>query len=64
MPPVQPAGEPERDVLEHMEERMLERGVVHRRDVPDGHRHDVERDREDRVGERTGGALDAHEAAR
>jgi hypothetical protein len=64
MPPVQPAGDAERHVLEDVQDRVLQRRVVQRGDVPDRHRGDVQHDREDRVGERAGAALDADEAAR
>ena len=47
-----------RQVLEHVDVAVLERGVVERRDVPEPHRADVGDDAERRVPERPGRALD------
>ena len=57
VPPVQPAGDGEADVLERVDAAVLERGVVERRDVPGRHRRHVEQRGEDRVRERAGRAL-------
>ena len=47
-----------------MQDRVLERRVVHRGDVPERHHRDVQDDREDRMRERARGALDRQELAR
>ena len=64
VPPVQATRQREADVLEDVERRVLERGVVDRGDVPRRHRGDVEAGGEDGVAERPGGALELHQPAR
>ena len=51
-------------MLEHVDERVLERGVVERGDVPEVHRPEPDEDGRERARERAERALDSHQPAR
>ena len=51
-------------MLEHVDARVLERGVVERGDVPEPHHRDVEHDGEHRMRQRPGGLLERAQAPR